>query len=79
MDGFAFAGKDGSTYTCAYQAQGEVSMQVDELNAVTDLMLDDGTRMQTVVITKSSRLLRIRKWQNSMPDLRRWMEIITGA
>ena len=25
-------------------------MQVDELNAVTDLMLDDGTKMQTVVI-----------------------------
>ena len=47
---FEFAGKDGSTHACAYQAEGEVSMQVDELNAVTDLMLDDGTKMQTVVI-----------------------------
>ena len=47
---FEFAGKDGSTHACSYQAEGEVSMQVDELNAVTDLMLDDGTKMQTVVI-----------------------------
>ena len=47
---FEFAGKDGSTHACAYRAEGEVSMQVDELNAVTDLMLDDGTKMQTVVI-----------------------------
>ena len=47
---FEFAGKDGTTHACAYQAEGQVSMQVDELNAVTDLMLDDGTKMQTVVI-----------------------------
>ena len=47
---FEFAGKDGTPHACAYQAKGEVSMQVDELNAVTDLMLDDGTKMQTVVI-----------------------------
>lgn len=47
---FEFTGKDGTPHACAYQAEGEVSMQVDELNAVTDLMLDDGTKMQTVVI-----------------------------
>ena len=47
---FEFVGKDGLPHACAYQAEGEVSMQVDELNAVTDLMLDDGTKMQTVVI-----------------------------
>lgn len=47
---FEFAGKDGTTHACAYQAEGKVSMDVDELNAVTDLKLDDGTNMQTVVI-----------------------------
>ena len=47
---FEFAGKDGTIHACAYQPEGEISMQVDELNAVTDLMLDDGTKMQTVVI-----------------------------
>ena len=47
---FEFAGKDGTLHACTYKAEGEVSMQVDELNAVTDLMLDDGTKMQTVVI-----------------------------
>ena len=47
---YEFAGKDGTTHACIYQAEGEISMQVDELNAVTDLMLDDGTKMQTVVI-----------------------------
>lgn len=47
---YEFVGKDGAAYDCAYRAEGEVSMQVDELNAVTDLMLDDGTKMQTVVI-----------------------------
>ena len=49
---YEFTGKDGTSHTCAYQAEGEVSMQVDDLNAVTDLMLDDGTKMQTVVIDK---------------------------
>ena len=47
---YEFTGKDGTTHACIYQAEGEISMQVDELNAVTDLMLDDGTKMQTVVI-----------------------------
>ena len=47
---YEFVGKDGAAYACTYQAEGEVSMQVDELNAVTDLMLDDGTKMQTVLI-----------------------------
>ena len=47
---FEFTGKDGTLHACTYKAEGEVSMQVDELNAVTDLMLDDGTKMQTVVI-----------------------------
>ena len=46
---YEFTGKDGTVHTCAYQAGEEVSMQVDELNAVTDLLLDDGTKMQTVV------------------------------
>ncbi len=44
---FSFAGNDGNTYECAY-GDGSVSMEVDKVNAVTDLNLDDGTEMQTV-------------------------------
>ena len=47
---FSFAGSDGEVHICSYEDNNRGEIDVDDINAWTDLHLDDGAEMKTIVI-----------------------------